>query len=59
MKSAVEEGVLREKFTEHDLRRKTGSDTDLEHASQLLDHTRTQVTKKHFTAKPETVRPLR
>ena len=39
MKSALVEGVLKERFTDHDLRRKTASDLDdLEHAKKLLGH---------------------
>ena len=59
MNRAVKEGVLANKFTEHDLRTKTGSDADLEHATRLLGHASPQVTKKHYRAKPETVKPLR
>jgi len=43
----------------HDLRRKAGSDTDIDHASALLQHSDPRVTHKHYRAKPERVRPTR
>lgn len=38
MVSAIEKGVLTERFTDQDIRRKAGSDTDLDHATKLLAH---------------------
>ena len=59
MTSAVEKGVLATRFTEHDLRRKTGSDTTLEHARQLLGHADSGLTQRVYRVKPDTVKPLR
>jgi len=35
-KQALDAGLISERFTEHDLRSKVASDTDLEHARALL-----------------------
>ena len=59
MSSALKEGIIKERFTDHDLRRKTGSDTSLEHAVRLLGHSDSKVTSKHYRVKPEVVKPLR
>lgn len=60
MKSALAEGVLTERFTDHDLRRKTASDLDdVEHAKRLLGHASVGVTVKHYRVKPEVVEPGR
>ncbi len=59
MNTALERRILAMRFTEHDLRRKTGSDTTLEHARQLLGHADARVTQRIYRAKPESVRPLR
>ena len=32
------ESIIHERFTDHDIRRKIGSDLSLEHASKLLGH---------------------
>lgn len=43
----------------HDIRRKSGSDADDDsHAQKLLGHTDSKVTRKHYRAKPEHVRPI-
>ena len=58
MKAALVEGVLKERFTDQDLRRKTASDIeDLEHAAKLLAHADVKVTLKHYRVKPEVVYP--
>ena len=59
MKSAVAMGVLKERFTDHDLRRKTASDLDdPERAQRLLGHANIGTTKRHYlNAKPEVVEP--
>lgn len=45
-------------FTEHDLRRKAGSDqVTLERASELLGHSDIKVTKRHYRAKAQIVKP--
>jgi integrase len=44
----------------HDLRRKTGSDSDSDaSASERLGHADQAVTRKHYRAKPRTVSPIR
>ena len=58
MKSALAENVLQERFTDHDLRRKTASDlADAEHAMKLLGHADVKVTLRHYRVKPEVVEP--
>ncbi|MDH3638376.1 MAG: hypothetical protein OES09_07900 [Gammaproteobacteria bacterium] len=60
MKSALEEGVLKERFTDHDVRRRTASDLeDPEHAMKLLGRADVRVTLKHYRVKPEVVEPGR
>ena len=59
MRKAIEEQVIGERFRDHDLRGKTGSDTDLQHAVELLGHADKKVTQQHYRRKAETVRPLR
>lgn len=59
MVQALANGIVKERFTDHDIRRKTGSDAELDHAVQLLGHEDAGVTKRHYRAKPEKVRPLR
>lgn len=46
-------------MTLHDLRRKAGSDVEGEHATRMLGHADAKVTKRHYRAKPERVRPVR
>lgn len=58
MVKALDEGIIQERFTEHDLRAKTASDTDLKHASELLTHSDQKTTLKHYRRKAEKVRPL-
>jgi integrase len=51
---------ITERFTEHDLRGKTGSDAEsLERAQQLLGHAGSKITAKTYRRKPQLVRPLR
>jgi integrase len=51
---------ITERFTEHDLRGKVGSDAEsLERARQLLGHADTKITERVYRRKPEIVRPLR
>ena len=43
----------------HDIRRKSGSNADDDsHAQRLLGHMDSKVTRKHYRAKPEHVRPI-
>lgn len=59
MRLALDLGILEERFTERDIRAKTGSDSKgLIQASRLLGHTSTVVTKKHYRRKAEIVDPL-
>jgi integrase len=55
---AVENGVLLERFRDHDLRAKTASDTDLKHTASLLAHNDEKTTQKYYRRKAEIVRPL-
>ncbi len=59
MKSALEQGVIKERFTEHDIRAKSGSDTTLEHATNLLTHKDSKTTQKHYRRKTLIVKPLK
>lgn len=59
MVKALELGVLKERFREHDLRAKTGSDAELEHAIKLLTHSDGRITQRHYRRKAELVSPLR
>ncbi len=59
MKAALEAGVLKERFTDHDLRAKSGSDTDLDHAASLLTHLDARTTQRHYRRKTPVVRPLK
>lgn len=43
----------------HDLRRKAGSDVGEAEATSLLAHADNKVTRRHYRAKPERVRPVR
>lgn len=47
-----------ERFQEKDLRAKTASDTDLQHASRLLVHTSQQITQLVYRRKGDSVPPL-
>jgi hypothetical protein len=57
-RSAMEKGVLKERFREHDIRAKTASDTTAEHAIELMGHHDGRITEKHYRRKPKIVRPL-
>ena len=59
MKAAFEKGILKERFTDHDLRAKSGSDTELEHAEKLLAHLDRKTTRRHYRRKPQKVRPIK
>lgn len=51
---------IKERFTEHDLRAKVGSDADsLDHARMLLSHASTKTTERHYRRKAERVKPMR
>lgn len=52
------ETEIKERFTEHDLRAKVGSDAEsLERARQLLAHASDSTTKRIYRRKPERIKP--
>lgn len=56
----MKETEVSERFTEHDLRAKCGSDaSSLEHARMLLSHADSRITERVYRRKPEVVKPLR
>lgn len=58
MQRALEKGPLKERFTEHDLRAKVGSDAEsLQRAAQLLAHSDPRMTEKVYRRKPERIKP--
>ncbi len=60
MSRLLAETKISQRFTEHDLRGKVGSDADsLERARQLLGHADSKITERVYRRKPEIVRPLR
>ena len=44
-----------ERFTEHDLRAKAASDTDINHAQILMDHANSETTERIYRRKPVVV----
>jgi integrase len=60
MTRLLEETDIEERFTEHDLRGKVGSDlASIERAADLLGHTSKEITKRHYRRKPEVIKPVR
>lgn len=60
MTRVLEESKVTERFTEHDLRAKVGSDAEsLERAKQLLAHSDSRLTERVYRRKPERIKPLR
>jgi len=60
MKKASSEGILDEKFTEHDLCAKTASDAEtLEHAANMRGHLNKATTHNVYRRKPDIVMPLK
>jgi integrase len=60
MLRVLQETTVSERFTEHDIRAKAGSDAEsLERARQLLAHADTKMTQRAYRRKPEVVKPLR
>jgi integrase len=58
MKKALEQTDLEERFTEHDLRAKVGSDVDsVEEAQRLLAHANAATTEKHYRRKGAKIVP--
>jgi len=60
MTRLLKETALKERFTEHDLRGKVGSDeVSVERASDLLGHANSEITKRHYRRKIEIIKPVR
>lgn len=60
MSRVLKETKVQERFTEHDLRAKAGSDAEsLEHAQALLQHASPTTTKRIYRRGPEKVMPLK
>jgi integrase len=60
MARLLKDTKISERFTEHDLRGKAGSDAEsLERAQQLLGHADSKITAKTYRRKPQLVKPLR
>lgn len=55
MAKALSQGLIKERFTEHDLRSKVASDVSLEHAQALLQHSSSTVTVKNYRVLPDQV----
>lgn len=56
--TALSKTNLTQRFQERDLRAKTASDTDLQHASRLLAHTSEQITQLVYRRKGDEVQPV-
>jgi integrase len=59
MRKALEEDVLAERFTDHDIRAKTGSDAEEAHAVKLLAHDDPKTTKRYYRRQTPVVTPLK
>lgn len=60
MTRALAETKITERFTEHDLRAKVGSDAEsLERARQLLAHADVRMTERVYRRKPERIQPAK
>jgi integrase len=60
MRRLLKDTKITERFTEHDLRGKVGSDlASIERAADLLRHASRQITKRHYRRKPEVIKPVR
>ena len=60
MRKALNETGLKQRFTEHDLRAKVGSDADSDvEAQKLLAHTDVATTSKHYRRRGSVVSPAR
>jgi integrase len=55
---SVKTGIIKERFTFHDLRAKAGSDNE-ENAQKLLGHSSASTTKRIYERKPSLVKPIR
>ncbi len=59
MKKALSQSKLELRFTEHDLRAKVASDTELAHAQQLLGHSSPAITERIYRRKADIVIPAK
>lgn len=59
MTKALTKTQLTERFTEHDLRAKVASDTDLSHASLMLGHSQQETTERIYRRKPKLIKPAK
>ena len=60
MRRLLKDTKITERFTEHDLRGKVGSDlASIERATDLLGHASREITKRHYRRKPEVIKPVR
>lgn len=60
MARLLDETEIKQRFTEHDLRAKVGSDAEsLERARQLLSHASDSTTQRIYRRKPEVIKPVR
>lgn len=58
MNKALSTGILKKRFTFHDLRAKAGSDAE-NNAQKLLGHASATTTKRVYERKPSVVKPIR
>ena len=58
MNKSIEIGVIKKRFTFHDLRANAGSDAK-GNAQELLGHASAVTTKRVYERKPAKVRPIR
>jgi len=58
MKEALAKQIIKERFTDHDIRAKAGSDADADQASKLLAHLDSQTTERHYRRKEKVIKPL-
>ena len=58
MKKVLEKTKVVERFTEHDIRAKVASDTNIEHAQKLLGHSSSEVTNRVYRRKAERIKPF-
>jgi integrase len=60
MTRVLAETEVKERFTEHDMRAKVGSDAEtLERAKQLLAHSDAKLTQRVYRRRPEKIKPAR
>jgi integrase len=60
MARVLKDTEVKERFTEHDLRAKVGSDAEtLERAKQLLAHSDQKLTERIYRRRPEKIKPAR